>query len=263
VGTVCEEHGRLISYFHSSGALKTLDSGVYEYPQATRGPAIAMHSQTPAQAVLLDPHPIWLDAIEIVLERVGVGAVAKTTSGAQAITLVEELQPQLMTLEIDSLPGEPDGIAVLREARAAAVSLRAIVLSRNHETRYVDAALAAGASAYIVKTAHPDDVASAVRQAFDHSVYVPATFESTGRAAPQPPSRKKLPGGLTRRELQILKLAAEGHSNVALARMLWVTEQTVKFHLSNVYRKLEVTNRTEAARWAQVNGLLGDELTIA
>ena len=71
------------------------------------------------------------------------------------------------------------------------------------------------------------------------------------------------PGGLTRRELEILKLVAEGHSNANLARMLWVTEQTVKFHLSNVYRKLEVTNRTEASRWAQVHGLLDDELSLA
>jgi two-component system response regulator DevR len=220
-----------------------------------------MHSQTPVQAVLLDPHPIWLDAIEIVLERAGVGVVAKTTSGAQAIELVEALQPRLLTLEIDALPGEPDGIAVLRGARAAAVNLRAIVLSRIHETRFVDAALAAGASAYLVKTAHPDEVAAAVRQAFDHSAYEPTTSVSNG-TAPRGAARK-LPGGLTRRELQILKLAAEGHSNVVLARMLWVTEQTVKFHLSNVYRKLGVTNRTEAARWAQVNGLLGDELTIA
>jgi DNA-binding NarL/FixJ family response regulator len=221
-----------------------------------------MHSQTPVQAVLLDPHPIWLDAIEIVLERVGIGVVTKTTSGAQAIELVEALQPRLLTLEIDSQPGEPDGIAVLRGARAAAVNLRAIVLSRIHETRFVDAALAAGASAYLVKTAHPDDVAAAVRQAFDQSANAPTTSVSNGGAAPRRAARK-LPGGLTRRELQILKLAAEGHSNVVLARMLWVTEQTVKFHLSNVYRKLEVTNRTEAARWAQVNGLLGDELSIA
>jgi DNA-binding CsgD family transcriptional regulator len=61
---------------------------------------------------------------------------------------------------------------------------------------------------------------------------------------------------LTRRELEILKLVAEGHSNSQLARMLWVTEQTVKFHLSNIYRKLDVANRTEASRWAQVHGLL-------
>jgi DNA-binding NarL/FixJ family response regulator len=221
-----------------------------------------MRSHTPVQAVLLDPHPIWLDAVEIVLKRVGVEIAGKTTSGNEAIRLVEELRPSLLTLEIDPLPGEPEGFSVLRQARASADNLRAIVLSRNHETRYIDAALAAGASAYIVKTAHPDDVASAVRQAFDHSVFLPGAVEQAPVEAPA--SRAgELPGGLTRRELEILKLAAEGHSNAALARMLWVTEQTVKFHLSNVYRKLDVTNRTEAARWAQVNGLLGDELSIA
>jgi DNA-binding CsgD family transcriptional regulator len=62
--------------------------------------------------------------------------------------------------------------------------------------------------------------------------------------------------GLTRRELEILRLVAEGHSNAELARTLWVTEQTIKFHLSNIYRKLEVANRTEASRWAQLHGVL-------
>jgi DNA-binding CsgD family transcriptional regulator len=61
---------------------------------------------------------------------------------------------------------------------------------------------------------------------------------------------------LTQRELEILQLVAGGASNAAVARTLWVTEQTVKFHLSNVYRKLSVSNRAEASRWAQVHGLL-------
>jgi len=61
---------------------------------------------------------------------------------------------------------------------------------------------------------------------------------------------------LTRRELEILQLVAEGYSNSQLAKMLWVTEQTVKFHLSNIYRKLDVVNRTEASRWAHLHGLL-------
>jgi DNA-binding CsgD family transcriptional regulator len=61
---------------------------------------------------------------------------------------------------------------------------------------------------------------------------------------------------LTRRELEILTLVAEGRSNSQVAQVLWVTEQTVKFHLSNIYRKLDVSNRTEASRWAMVNGLL-------
>ena len=139
------------------------------------------------------------------------------------------------------------------------------MLSRHHDPAHIDAALAAGAAAYIVKTAHPDDVASAVRQAFDHSVYLPGGPLAVGEPlAPEAqPARAARPGGLTRRELEILRLVAEGHSNSQLARMLWVTEQTVKFHLSNVYRKLGVANRTEASRWAQVNGLLDDELSLA
>jgi len=74
--------------------------------------------------------------------------------------------------------------------------------------------------------------------------------------APEPVEKGPVDAGLTRREVEILQLVAEGYSNAQLAKMLWVTEQTVKFHLSNIYRKLGVANRTEASRWAQLNGLL-------
>jgi DNA-binding NarL/FixJ family response regulator len=205
-------------------------------------------------AVVLDPHPIWLDALEIVLARVGARVVAKTTSAREALAAIERHKPELLTLELDTQPGEPIGLDVLRKAKEIVPSLRAIVLSAHHDTVLIDGALAAGAAAYVVKTAHPDDVASVVRQAFDHSVYLPGAATSGVRAR----AAAERPGGLTRRELEILRLVAEGHSNAQLARMLWVTEQTVKFHLSNVYRKLEVSNRTEASRWAQLNGLLGE-----
>jgi len=66
---------------------------------------------------------------------------------------------------------------------------------------------------------------------------------------------------LTKREQEILRLVSEGKSNGEVARKLWVTEQTVKFHLSNIYRKLGVTNRTEAGRQAQLIGLLDDDAT--
>jgi DNA-binding NarL/FixJ family response regulator len=220
-------------------------------------------SSTPLHAVLLDPHPIWLDAIELVLDRVGVTVVGKTSSGSEAVRMVDERRPDLLTVELDPLPGEPNGLDVLREVRSAAPELRAIVLSTHHSSGHIDRALAAGASAYIVKTAHPDDVASAVRQAFDNSVFMLGAGPVATPTGTDAPIRVERPGGLTRREIEILKLVAEGHSNAQLARMLWVTEQTVKFHLSNIYRKLDVANCTEASRWAQRNGLLGDELTIA
>jgi DNA-binding NarL/FixJ family response regulator len=217
-------------------------------------------SARPLQAVLLDPHPIWLDAIELVLKRVGVEVAGKTSVGSEAVQLVDRLAPDLLTLEIDPLPGELGGLDVLRQARTTHAGLRAIVLSAHHDTGHIDAALAAGASAYVLKTAHPDDVASAVRQAFDHSVFMSGAFPTAPARAATESARRGTPGGLTRRELEILKLVAEGHSNAALARMLWVTEQTVKFHLSNIYRKLDVSNRTEASRWAQLNGLLNADV---
>jgi DNA-binding CsgD family transcriptional regulator len=67
---------------------------------------------------------------------------------------------------------------------------------------------------------------------------------------------------LTLREREILSIVAEGKSNGEIARMLWVTEQTVKFHLSNIYRKLEVSNRTEASRWVHEHGVLTGEFQI-
>jgi DNA-binding NarL/FixJ family response regulator len=215
----------------------------------------------PLDAVVLDPHPIWLDAVEMVLVRIGATVVLKTSSSSEALAVIERSQPRLLTLELDTPPGEPDAFEVMRKAAKLAPALRAIVLSTHHDTAHIDAALAAGAAAYVVKTAHPDDVASAVRQAFDHSVYLAGGSRPVTGAAPppQPSATAENPGGLTRRELEILRLVADGHSNSQLARMLWVTEQTVKFHLSNIYRKLGVSNRTEASRWAQLNGLLSQQ----
>jgi DNA-binding NarL/FixJ family response regulator len=216
-----------------------------------------LNTHDPLEAVVLDPHPIWLDAVEMVLARIGATVVEKTSSGRAALEAIERTQPQLLTLELDAAPGEPDGFDVIRRAKTLAPGIRAIVLSAHHDTAHIDAALSAGAAAYVVKTAHPDDVASAVRQAFDHSVFLAGAPRPVGGppVAATPPG-SEAPGGLTRRELEILRLVAEGHSNSQLARMLWVTEQTVKFHLSNIYRKLGVSNRTEASRWAQLNGLL-------
>ncbi len=213
-------------------------------------------SETSEQSgVICDSHPMWLDAVEQVLRRIGIRVVGKTTSTSEALSMVEEHRPDLLITELKGANGDLSGLALIERSRAAVPSLRPLVLSMHQDAQLIDAALLAGASAYVVKTAHPEDLASAVRQAFSHSVYLagrrnlaPATIEVSAQVDDEP--------GLTRRELEILRLVAEGHSNAQLARMLWVTEQTVKFHLSNIYRKLEVANRTEASRWAQLHGLL-------
>jgi DNA-binding NarL/FixJ family response regulator len=215
-----------------------------------------MSAAEPHTAVLLDEHPIWLDAVETVLHSLGVQVVGKATSPKEALALVEEAQPDLLLAELPDSNGSMGGAALLVKARQLVPHLRAIVLSARAQTDRIDSALKAGAAAYVVKTAHAEDLASAVRQSFDHSVFL-----AKAQSAPSAQLATELAEdstGLTRREREILRLVAEGHSNAELAKLLWVTEQTVKFHLSNVYRKLDVSNRTEASRWAQVHGLLPD-----
>jgi DNA-binding NarL/FixJ family response regulator len=204
-------------------------------------------------AVILDRHPLWLDALERLLDRVGVTVVGKMTSAAAALRTIEELQPRVFIAEYDALEQSEDGIATLRRAIEVDPHVHVIVLAGSDDGEDIDAAFAAGASVYCIKTAEPDDLASAVRQAFQSSIYYAGP---RGRAVAVAPSASLAAPGLTKREIEILQLVAEGHSNSQLAKMLWVTEQTVKFHLSNIYRKLDVGNRTEASRWAQLHGLL-------
>jgi DNA-binding NarL/FixJ family response regulator len=206
-------------------------------------------------AVILDRHPLWLDALERLLEEVGVVVVGKTTSPATALEMVETAHPRLFVADYDSIEQSQDGLASLRRAADSAPDVHSLVLSTEEDSDQIGAAFAAGASVFCVKTAEPEDLASAIRQAFQSSVYYAAgrPSRSETEAAPVPAAELQR---LTKREVEILQLVAEGYSNSQLAKMLWVTEQTVKFHLSNVYRKLEVANRTEASRWAQLQGLL-------
>jgi DNA-binding NarL/FixJ family response regulator len=212
-------------------------------------------------AVVFDRQPLWLEALSAVLERTEVRVAARTTTPGDALEALEQHRPDLFLTEPD-----PDGagqgpFGTVRKARELVPKVKVVVLSSNRELGLIEEALAAGAVAYVIKTAHPDDIASAVRQAFDHSVFIASAPVIQPAAATRRP--EDVAPGLTRREVEILRLVSEGHSNAQLARMLWVTEQTVKFHLSNIYRKLGVANRTEAARWAQVHGLLDSAETVA
>ena len=206
-------------------------------------------------AVLFDPHPLWLEAVEALLARMDVTVAEKAADVQQALEAVKRHLPDLLITEMTDAAGEDVGDAI-RAARAANPELRVIVVSAQSEPRYVDAALAAGAVAYVIKTARREDLMTTVRQAFEHSVFFAANAAHRLPPTPTAETVDAAAAQLTKRELEILRLVADGRSNAQVARALWVTEQTVKFHLSNVYRKLDVANRTEASRWAQTNGLL-------
>jgi DNA-binding NarL/FixJ family response regulator len=198
---------------------------------------------------VLDRDPIWSQAVEQVLERLHINVVGKASSPERALALIAERKPDLLIAEIETGDSEIDGIACLRQARARVPGLKTIVFSSSDDREQILAAFSAGALAYVHKKTHPDDLAMAIRQLFEHSIHLAGDrITNPHRQTPLSP-----------RQTEILQLVAEGLSTADMARKLWVTEQTVKFHLGNIYRKLGVSNRTAAARWAYEQGLLAEE----
>jgi DNA-binding NarL/FixJ family response regulator len=174
--------------------------------------------------------------------------VGEADTGSQVLPLIGQKSPDLVLLDV-RMP-QMDGLTCLDLIRKRHPQVKVVILSVFTDQQHIESALKRGASGYIVKSVNPQDVASALRQAVEGTVYhalgLPDVDESaTAKAA-----------GLTEREIAILKAVARGLSNQAIGKELWVTEQTVKFHLTNIYRKLDVANRTEAARYAYQNGLV-------
>ena len=204
------------------------------------------------RAVLMEPHPLCHAAIASLLARCGANVVGAATTANEALRLLEEHSPNVLVAELDLPEGRHAALDVISTGRRADPLLAAIVLSGCDDAGLVEEAFRAGASAYVLKTTSPDAVVSEVRRALEPSTGLARPRQgnaSTGtltRAVPQ----------LTRRELEILKLVSEGRSNRQVGQLLWVTDQTVKFHLANIYRKLGVGSRHDAARWAEEHGLL-------
>lgn len=203
-------------------------------------------------AVLLDQHPLWLNALERILAHAGVTPVAKATTTTAALAALEEHRPDLFVLDVEMNGCNPDGLTCLRNALARQPALKVVVVSATDDSERIEAVLTGGAVAYVLKRAEPEDLASAIRQVFSRSLYL-----AGGEAFTRQPSVEDIEAvGLTRREREILQLVSEGNTNGQVAKVLWVTEQTVKFHLANIFRKLDVTNRTQASRWAHAHGLV-------
>jgi DNA-binding NarL/FixJ family response regulator len=206
-------------------------------------------------ALVLHRYPLWRDAIEEMLLGLSFTVLTTTDSVDDALAVVEDEKPDLLVAgAAPARSGEAAGIEAVRRARNRYPHLRAVVLAETFDSSDCEAALAAGAFAYILETTNPADIRAAIRQGFQTSVFLGSGRTTHGRTdtSARPDGRERL----TNREEEILRLVAEGKSNAEVARILWVTEQTVKFHLSNIYRKLGVANRTEAGRWAQLAGLL-------
>ena len=197
------------------------------------------------RVLIADDHPLMLKGIrEALTGQRDIEVVGEASSGAQVLPLVARSSPDLVLLDL-RLP-EMDGLEVLDRLRKTHPEVKVAILSVVTDPAEIGRALDRGASAYIVKSIDPADLAAALRQALSGSFYCVGGLID-GRAEASPP---QVDAGLSGRETEILLGVARGLSNRAIASELWLSDQTVKFHLHNIYRKLGVHNRTEAARYA-------------
>jgi DNA-binding NarL/FixJ family response regulator len=210
--------------------------------------------KTVASVVLADDHPLFLQALTAAVEGAGIDVLGAAPSGDILLDLMKTVEPDAVLLDLQ-MPGY-DGFECIEELRRLYPTLRLIVVSATDDEMQVRRALDAGAVCFIGKSIDPNDLAAAVRALLSGAIHMSQPNASSNGAKQEPASSSHAENLLTRREIEILRLTAEGLSNGQMAKSLWVTEQTVKFHLSNIYRKIDVRNRTEASRWAQQNGVL-------
>jgi DNA-binding NarL/FixJ family response regulator len=165
---------------------------------------------------------------------------------------VAELRPDVVV--VDETRSRDQALARIAEIRSTWPAAKVVVLATEMDPLWLGQVSAAGAAAAVRKIPDAVGLGALVRAVVAGDVF----NEFAAPEVPQVEATSSSPS-LTSRELEILALVSAGASNSMIARQLWITEQTVKFHLSNVYRKLGVANRTQASRYAYENGLL--ELT--
>jgi DNA-binding NarL/FixJ family response regulator len=206
------------------------------------------------RVLIADDHPLLLAGLRRVLEtQTDIEVVGQARSAPEVVALVERRRPSVVLMDL-RMPGA-NGFELIARLRDHWPQLKLVVLSASDDRASVAGALNAGASAFIVKSTAPLDVASVLRQVTCGAVYhAPATTVAAGSAESVPGDD----GGpvLTEREQAILEAVACGKTTAVISRELWVSEHTVKFHLTNIYRKLGVANRSAAVRYALEHGLV-------
>ncbi len=210
------------------------------------------------KVLVADDHELMVEAVRLALSEAqdDFEIVATTTRGQQVLPLTARHQPDVVLLDL-RMPGM-DGLTCLELLRQRHPEVKTIVLSGVDEANVIRSAFARGAVAFIRKHVEPRDLPSALRQAANGTVAQPV-FGGPEQTEPSSVDA----AGLSERELSILSALGEGMSNKQIAQHFWLAEQTVKFHLTNIYRKLNVATRTEAVNAAYRRGLLETPLLAA
>jgi DNA-binding NarL/FixJ family response regulator len=209
--------------------------------------------------LLVDNHEVVCEGLKAMLtDGTNIEVVGTAYNGNQAITMTRELAPDIVLMDV-RMP-VLDGVAACREIRQSSPASKVIMLSTYDDDKDVFGSIDAGASGYIIKDTSTNDLVRAIDivasgQSFFHPIISRKIADKMRGISQREKARFRLIANLTRREMEILAYVSRGASNADIAEALFVSEGTVKSHVSNILRKLGKRDRTQLALYAVEKGL--------
>lgn len=218
--------------------------------------------------LIADDHSVVRSGLRSILEMESdLALIGEASDGHEVLALAQELLPDLVLMDIKM--GDWDGVTATRRIRSSVPSTRVIILTNHDQDELVFSSIRAGASGYLLKEVTGAQLANAIRTVADgFSLIYPSiaarVLDEFGRVRGSPaetgaPSETEGYHDLTARERAVLQLIAQGRSNKEIAGELNIGERTVKTHVSNIFSKLELTDRTQVALYAHKRGLAPTE----
>lgn len=198
-------------------------------------------------ALLVDDHAVVRGGVRKALEARGQFEIFEASSRAEGMAQIAKINPALIVIDINLPDG--NGLDLVTWVRSISSTTALVVLSLHESDEYVLAAMNAGASCFVQKAAPLNELIASI----DHALAAPLSFSARDIAGAISRSRKTF--GLSQRELQILSQLHRGQPLKELAQSLFITESTLKTHLSAIYRKMQVKNRVQAIDKAKRSGL--------
>ena len=206
--------------------------------------------------MLVDDHEMVREGVKQLIEFDGdIQVIAQASNGEDCLKQLEQKLPDIVLLDVNMMG--MNGIDVLKEIRKNRIPVKVAMLTVHNEVEYLVNLVDIGIEGYILKDSSSAELVRAIRHIDRGETYIqPDLIPALNSRLVHRDEDKEKIGSLTKRELEVLKLVAKGHFNKEIAIQLDISERTVKNHISSIFRKIDVSDRTQAAVFAIKNNLI-------